>query len=318
MSIRPSHHNFAGNTQNTSATRMQKMRERFNRWEHKANERKAMFIERQKARIERYKNAFAGSWITKIGLGMVAIWNFITNPPFFVKIEKRPAVAFTAMMPFGLKVGRRKKKDKKGKRRQPRFASTGGKALIAEQLEQRQLLAVDLPAFPPVGGVDVVGTGAVAEASGREFDFDLSANPYTTQLNQVDTLYYGLYSLEAGLAGDSNAVAFEDSHLVVSGNTATWTRSDIPYTFQSGNGLVTGRLVLTFSDASDSTILSDVDLPAGYSIPSGNNVHGRPHTDTGAVLAVRESDQDFTANIKFEINDGGSWAGPTRTLGKLG
>ncbi|MAP07326.1 MAG: hypothetical protein CMM00_00370, partial [Rhodopirellula sp.] len=137
MSIRPSHHNFAGRTQNTSVARMQKMRERFNRWEHKANERKSMFIERQKARIERYRDAFRGSWISKIGLGMVAIWNFITNPPFFVKIEKRQTLPFTAMLPFGISFGKR---DTKSTRR----ASTTRNRLSPESLEQRQLLAADI------------------------------------------------------------------------------------------------------------------------------------------------------------------------------
>ncbi|ELP30334.1 Ig-like domain-containing protein [Rhodopirellula baltica] len=139
MSIRPSHHNFAGRTQNTSATRMQKMRERMNRWEHKANERKTMFIERQKARIERYRNAFKGSWITKIGLGLVALWNFITNPSFVVSIEKRPSVPFTAMLPFGVSF---KKNDKQ--RKSTRRKSTTRNRLSPETLEQRQLLAGDL------------------------------------------------------------------------------------------------------------------------------------------------------------------------------
>ncbi|WP_430451221.1 cadherin-like domain-containing protein [Rhodopirellula europaea] len=138
MSIRPSHHNFAGNTQNTSVARMQKMRERFNRWEHKANERKSMFIERQKARIERYRNAFRGSWISKIGLGMVAIWNFITNPPFVVSIEKRATVPFTAMLPFGVRIGKKAKREA-GKRK-----SVTRNRLSPETLEQRQLLAADV------------------------------------------------------------------------------------------------------------------------------------------------------------------------------
>ncbi|MEP5993078.1 beta strand repeat-containing protein, partial [Rhodopirellula bahusiensis] len=142
MSIRPSHHNFAGNSSNTSTARMHKMRERFNRWEHKANERKTMFIERQKARIERYRNAFRGSWISKIGLGILAIWNFITNPPFVVSIEKRPSVPFTAMLPFGVNFKKNGKRKKKSKRGTPRFAKSCGTRLSAEALEARQLLAV--------------------------------------------------------------------------------------------------------------------------------------------------------------------------------
>ncbi|EGF27469.1 hypothetical protein RBWH47_03547, partial [Rhodopirellula baltica WH47] len=114
---------------------MQKMRERFNRWEQKANERKAHWVAKQAARIERYKNAFAGSWITKIGLGMAAIWNFIVNPPFFVKIEKRQTLPFTAMLPFGISFGKRDTST----RRQ----STNAR-ISAETLEQRQLLAADI------------------------------------------------------------------------------------------------------------------------------------------------------------------------------
>ncbi|ELP30331.1 Ig-like domain-containing protein, partial [Rhodopirellula baltica] len=164
MSIRPSHHNFAGNTQNTSVARMQKMRERFNRWEHKANERRSMFIERQKARVERYRDAFRGSWISKIGLGMVAIWNFITNPPFYVKIEKRPAVPFTAMLPFGISFGKRS-----SKRSAPRFASTQQAGVSVEALEQRQLLAADILDVQDRSGNDVssfVGNaGAAADTA---------------------------------------------------------------------------------------------------------------------------------------------------------
>lgn len=181
MSIRPSHHNFAGNTQNTSVARMHKMRERFNRWERKANERKTMFIERQKARIERYRNAFKGSWISKTGLGLMAIWNFITNPPFFVKIEKRPAVAFTAMLPFGLRFGRRSHTSKK-KKQTVRKRTTRNR-LTPEMLEQRQLLAGDI----------VLSTTSlsVAEAAGTAtFEVSLSEAPSSNvfvTVNSSDT-----------------------------------------------------------------------------------------------------------------------------------
>ncbi|EGF27639.1 aggregation factor core protein MAFp3, isoform C, partial [Rhodopirellula baltica WH47] len=133
-----------------------------------------MFIERQKARIERYREAFRGSWISKVGLGLMAIWNFITNPPFFVKIEKRPAVAFTAMLPFGVKFGK-KKGQNNGKRR-----STLRNRLNAESLEQRQLLAADILS---VGG-DAVSPSSTNDPtpsvevtySGTDFDYTVETD----------------------------------------------------------------------------------------------------------------------------------------------
>ncbi|EKK02698.1 protein containing Planctomycete extracellular domain protein [Rhodopirellula baltica SH28] len=204
MSIRPSHHNFAGNTQNTSVARMNKMRERFNRWEHKANERKSMFIERQKARVERYRNAFRGSWITKIGLGLVALWSFITKPPFVVLIEKRATVPFTAMLPFGVKFG------KKGK--STRRTSTTRNRLSPETLEQRQLLAGDLlyvdnpsdfvasnPTADTVvtwGGADgVVGTGG-DDVAGLTFE---PTAPVTVDNTAYDTIQE---AIDAAASGD--------------------------------------------------------------------------------------------------------------------
>ncbi|WDQ16955.1 tandem-95 repeat protein [Rhodopirellula sp. P2] len=169
MSIRPSHHNFAGNTQNTPATRMQKMRERFNRWEHQANQRKSMFIERQKARVERYRNAFRGSWISKIGLGLVALWNFITNPPFVVSIEKRATVPFTAMLPFGLNFAKNDKNKKK--RGSSKRVRTTRNRLSPETLEQRQLLAGDLYVDAPADFQET--TNVVAGTLGTIEDGDI-------------------------------------------------------------------------------------------------------------------------------------------------
>jgi Ca2+-binding RTX toxin-like protein len=176
-------------------------------------------------------------------------------------------------------------------------------AVANERLECRAMLTLELPAYPPVGGVTLTQSGDVSD-TGKVFGFDLTANPYTMTLPGIDTLYYGLYNIQVGLAGPANMVDFDSSDLIVSGNQATWERSDIPFSSNDSpfnpTGTVTGRLVLDFSDVTDSSLLSGVNLPDGYAAPPDG------HT-SGALLAVREGDRDFTAQFRFEVFDGSNW-----------
>ncbi|SMP66183.1 VCBS repeat-containing protein, partial [Neorhodopirellula lusitana] len=270
MSIRPSHHNFAGRTQNTSAARMQKMRERFNRWEHKANERKAMFLERQKARVERYRNAFAGSWISKIGLGLIAIWNFITNPPFFVKIEKRPAVAFTAMLPWGISFSRA---DTKNTRRQ----STTRNRLTPETLEQRQLLAADITGVDDYLGTEVASftdnpANAVDTASTNDATPTISGtldgtDPAHLHFQDSSSATVAGDITVSEVAGGPNTWTFTPTSALADGETISVVESaTAPSTFMAEDS-VTISFEASIDVAANESIQAAIDAaPAGTTI----------------------------------------------------
>ncbi|MDA8744149.1 tandem-95 repeat protein [Rubripirellula amarantea] len=120
------------------------------------NQRKQAWALKHAARIERYKNAFRGAWITRIGLGLAAIVTLLRNPPFFVKIEKRPVAPYVMGLPFGLSFGRRE--------RSALRQSTTRHRLSPESLEQRQLLAVDI-----TGIEDNAGYVSISEELGADF-----------------------------------------------------------------------------------------------------------------------------------------------------
>ncbi|WP_075085217.1 beta strand repeat-containing protein [Mariniblastus fucicola] len=270
----------------------------------------------QQDRFARFRAAIrkAFSFVPMLRSGLSVVWATMTSlfVSMFATPPTRPirvAVNRDGMLGSSRKRRRQRRKNARSKAK----AETGN---TYENLEPRQLLAVDLPVFPALGGVDNTGTaGSTIHSGGRTFVHDLTANQYAKALDQVDTLYYGLYSVEFGMDGSASPVSFTASDLTISGNTATWLRNDVPFKPTSSAPVqsVTGRMVIDFTDATDSSVLSGSSLPAGYDVPSGNTVHGRPHTEGGAVLAVRESDQDFNANVKFEVFSGGSWI-PAKTF----
>ncbi|QDT13384.1 VCBS domain-containing protein [Planctomycetes bacterium K23_9] len=143
MSIRRNHRATAGQTPNLSRT--QKLRQRALAWSTKIEERRQSWMEKRAARIERYKAAFRGSWISKIGYGLVALLTaIVAKSPFTIQYNARPVAPFMMMLPFGFR--RKKRKNKKNKRRSTnaRFARPEGAKLIAESLERRELLAADI------------------------------------------------------------------------------------------------------------------------------------------------------------------------------
>ncbi|MFG0253535.1 MAG: right-handed parallel beta-helix repeat-containing protein, partial [Rhodopirellula sp. JB053] len=246
MSIRPRHRSFSGRALNASTTRMQKMRKRFNRWEQKANERKAMFIERQKARIERYRNAFRGSWISKIGVGLLSLWSFLTDPPFVVRIEKRATAPFTAMLPFGISFGKKEKSTRR--------SSTTRNRLIPETLEQRQLLAADI--------TGVSDSEDFAEIAGTASTNDLTptitglatANS-TVYINDVETSVSVGNDASDGTDGDGlGSWTFTPSAQIANGQT---------FSVMEG---ATGATTFTADDAVTISYEAFIDVAVGESI----------------------------------------------------
>lgn len=181
-----------------------------------------------------------------------------------------------------------------------------------EQLEARQLLAVDLPIYPAIGGTSFSSAGSPSD-SGQVRTYGLSTNSYADSYAKLDTLYHGIYSIQVGLAGSNQTVSLDSSHMTVSGNKITWERADIPFSNQGSpftkTGEVRGRVTYEFMNVdSNSRVVSGATLPAGYAAPSGNAQHGGiPHFVSGALLAVREADKEFNATLKFEIYNGSNW-----------
>ncbi|WP_345689307.1 hypothetical protein, partial [Novipirellula caenicola] len=130
--------NLSGTSLNR-LSRVEKLRQRVRRWSDRLESRRQSWAEKRAARLERFREAFRGAWLAKIGLGLMAIVRMITDPPFIVRIEKRPAVPYTAMLPWLFSFER-----KTDRRRRPRFASTQQAGVTVETLERRELLAADI------------------------------------------------------------------------------------------------------------------------------------------------------------------------------
>ncbi|WP_345326667.1 beta strand repeat-containing protein, partial [Novipirellula rosea] len=130
--------NLSGTSLNR-LSRVEKLRQRVRRWSDRLESRRQSWAEKRAARLERFREAFRGAWLAKIGLGLMAIVRMITDPPFIVRIEKRPAVPYTAMLPWLFSFER-----KTDRRRRPRFASTQQSGVTVETLERRELLAADI------------------------------------------------------------------------------------------------------------------------------------------------------------------------------
>src|SRR6056297_1807540 len=183
MSIRNQNHSFAG--QNLSLTKAAKLRGKAVRWADQARQRGQQWVAKRAARLERYRDAFRSSWLTKVGLGLMAIWNFITNPPFEITRSRAPLAPMMMMtLPFTLR--RKDRKDKKPKKaRKPRFASSQSGQLHAEALEARQLLAasiIDIDLNPaPASDSGIVGDMKTNVASPS---FDVQYNNFSP-LNSI-------------------------------------------------------------------------------------------------------------------------------------
>ena len=120
------------------AQRTESIRRREQRWIARATAARRTWVYRQQQRLQRYQESFRASWLTRIGLGFIAIWRLITDPPFTVR-RKTSTAGPVMMIPFMFNL---KRKDRAVRR--PRFASTGQSRISVEALEQRQLLAGDL------------------------------------------------------------------------------------------------------------------------------------------------------------------------------
>ncbi|WP_233215178.1 PKD domain-containing protein, partial [Rhodopirellula bahusiensis] len=234
-----------------------------------------MFIERQKARIERYKNAFKGSWITKIGLGLAAIWNFITNPPFFVKIEKRPAVPFTAMLPFGISFG----KKEKGTRRE----STTRSRLNPEVLEQRQLLAADIASINPDPGLD-------------NADFITNQNSFTLEGTSTPTQFLDVNENGSNIGGTT------------AGSSGNWS-----FSLSRGEGSYNFEAVDSFDSVGDTqTVIVDQTTPNNVtiSVAPGGGTYGEGSAITLSGSATDPIPSGLTASDISGLDDAaaGSYA----------
>ncbi|TWU41147.1 Calx-beta domain-containing protein [Novipirellula artificiosorum] len=146
MSIR---RNFRlSNTNNSNPSRMERLRQRASRWTARIEARRQSWMEKRAARLERYKNAFRGSWLTQIGLGLAMIVRAILSVPFVRNMAgAQPSMGVVSgsnglFGRFGKSL--RRKKNKKNKKSQPRFATSRGRTFMAESLEQRMLLAGDI------------------------------------------------------------------------------------------------------------------------------------------------------------------------------
>ncbi len=138
MSNRP---NFRLADQSQNLTRMQKLRQRAERWTSRYEARRQAWADKRAARLERYNEAFRGSWISRIGLGLVRLFNQILS---FDWMRSEAA------------------------RRTPR-AMVGGERgmLIAEALEARQLLAADI-----TGIVNLTGSPAADTTPDFQISYD--------------------------------------------------------------------------------------------------------------------------------------------------
>ena len=271
MSIRP-HHRLSA-VHSNDLTRAQKLRQRAQAWAAKTESRRQAWIEKRAARIERYKNAFRGSWISKIGLGLVALWKFVTDPPFIVKIEKRPVAPFVAMLPFGISFAKRDS-DKR--------ASTQSK-IRGEALERRELLAADILSIDGNTPVDDAVTTSVFEP---------------TITGDVDTAG-SIVSID--LDGDSKSDVQVDPG---TGNT-TWTytptdRIDNGTTISVIENAVTTGTSFTADDSVTIAYEATINLIDGQNLQYA--IDNLPPTGGTINLAAGTYPGDITINKSVIIN----------------
>lgn len=151
---------FRNTTGRGTQNKMQRLRDRAARWSAKIERRRQDWAEKRAIRIERYRRAFRGSWISRLGLGLMAIIAAVLDKaPLTIERNPRPIAPFAMALPFSL----RHKKRKKSQRR-----STVRTGTRLETLENRRVLAASISTIATDGFINeseqnaavVVGTGA--------------------------------------------------------------------------------------------------------------------------------------------------------------
>uniref|UniRef100_UPI000833F95E VCBS domain-containing protein n=1 Tax=Rubripirellula obstinata TaxID=406547 RepID=UPI000833F95E len=239
--------------------------------------RRDSWAQKQAARIERYKNAFRGAWLTKIGLGLVAILDLLRNPPFIVKFVKRPVAPYMMGLPFGISLSRRDRTSTGQSSPRPSTQSR----ISAETLEQRQLLAADILGVD--GNTDSPG---FVEMSGMTADTATTSDTTptitgTTTTNDPAELHFQLNG--QAVSGDvtvtedtdpntPNTWTFTPDTAIVNTNTlqvvesatvpTTFTADDaVTISFESGASVVEGDSIQAAINAAPAG--STVRLGAG-------------------------------------------------------
>ncbi len=290
MSIRRSHRN--GNQGASHKARIARIRDKALRMRERIKQATTAMLERRLGYVSWWQRAFRVPTIS-----------------FFAWCRTRATTMLAAlMMMLGLKSTsmHRTVSAKRGRRKNFRSG------LRSEQLEARQLMAVDLPRYPPLGGVafssvQLVSPGGGVSNGGVERTYNLAANPYAGALDKVNTLYWGLDSIAVGLAGSNNLTNLGPSDLTVIDTPTTklmaWESLNIK--FQSGPSAsvtnVRGKFSVEILDYSGTTtIVHGSSLPTGYATkPQPPN--DAPGHVSGALLAVREGDKAFKPGLNSKF-----------------
>ena len=115
---------FQANTQ-SNLSRSEKLRAYAKKATQFDNHRRVAWQQKREARVARYREAFKGAWITKIGLGMAAIIELLRKP--FALRKATPDTRRSVM-----------------ERRNPNAFHASNRELRLEGLVARQLLAADV------------------------------------------------------------------------------------------------------------------------------------------------------------------------------
>ncbi|WP_231131251.1 SpaA isopeptide-forming pilin-related protein [Crateriforma conspicua] len=219
------------------------------RWASRMDVYRQRWAEKRAARIQRYREAFRGSWIYRIGLGVLAIWNAIVDAvPFEITRRKAPVAPYLMMgLPFAIGPKRKRRKSK----RQASKSDTKARLNGLDKLEDRRLLA--------------------AQAVGDwEQMFNSSSNPITeTVTAQIDKVP----------AGGNAAIAIAANFTETSGN---FNGMDVTIKVDNdGDGVFSASEIFT-TVGTNSAHLKSLSDPAGSAFPgSGEGEFESASNDAG-------------------------------------
>ncbi|TWT65541.1 Calx-beta domain-containing protein [Crateriforma conspicua] len=253
----------ASRRQSAATPNQDRIHSQASRWEAKREALRQRWAEKRAARIERYRDAFRGSWIYRVGLGLLAIWNAVASQvPFEITRRKAPLAPYMMMgFPFMIrrKDGAAKKKKSKSAAK-PRFANSQAGQLHAEALESRQLLAANVLGIDLNPGSDS-GIAGDQKTEVSAPSFDVSFNNFNPSNSIV------LLDSTGAITGTAGSIIGSSGVLPVGPGTTTIMMSvpfpaDGSFDVEADSALVSGTnatVAIEFDDSDPSLVSATFD-----------------------------------------------------------